>query len=114
MGGSYEMCHLKKVTSPMASEEPSKHCSAGTRMNGGPCMMRLEELTYDEASQACADRGGRLAAPRNEKEVKELQDFADKMDFGIGLRDREADEAWKFDSTNEDANAAVATLSEVF
>jgi len=109
--GSYEMCHGTELTPPTSAQ----HCSAGTRPeNGGPCMMRLEEMTYDEASEACAARGGRLAHVRTKEDVEALRNFGDNMHLGIGLRDREADDAWKLDGTNEDASVVVADLETEF
>jgi hypothetical protein len=73
-------------------------------------MMRLEEMTYDEASEACAVRGGRLAHVHTPSDIDALIELADNHRLGIGLRDREADDAWKFDGTNEDANDVVTSL----
>merc|ERR1712100_722035 len=52
--GGYELCHGKELTPPTSSA----HCSVGNRMpEGGPCLTRLEQLTYDEAHSACKERG---------------------------------------------------------
>merc|ERR1719181_2756204 len=77
-------------------------------------MMRLEEMTYDEASKACAARGGHLAHVSSKDEVEALRDFGDNHYLGIGLRDQRADDAWRFDGTNEDANEAVAKFEDAY
>lgn len=93
--GGYELCDGVELTPPATST----HCSTGNRIGGSaqkPCMMRLEQLTYDEASIGCAVRGGRLAHVRSIQELTTLRSFSDGRDLGIGLRVHGAAD-WRFD-----------------
>merc|ERR1719456_1261818 len=76
-----------------------------------PCVTRLEELTYDEASDACKQRGGRLAKVNTLEEAIALQSFGDNKDLGIGLRDFGAEDDWRFDD-NTSAADAVASFQQ--
>jgi len=58
--------------------------------------MRLEQLTYDEASSACSIRGGHLAHARSIDEVSQLRSFSDGRQLGIGLRVQGVSD-WSFD-----------------
>merc|ERR1712072_27061 len=104
--GGYELCDGVELTPPASPT----HCSAGNRIGDSPtkpCMMRLEQLTYDEASSACAVRGGHLAHVRSIDELKHVRSFSDGRELGIGLRDRGADD-WRFDGRDGlSANDAV-------
>jgi hypothetical protein len=92
--GGYELCHGKELTPPTSNE----HCSVGSRMsNDSPCLTRLEQLTYDEAHDACKARGGRLAKVTNLEKANALRNFVGNKDLGIGLRDYGADDTWRFD-----------------
>merc|ERR1712151_1035160 len=76
-------------------------------------MLRLEELTYDEASQACAARGGRLANVRTVADLNRLREFSGNQWLGIGLRDSGA-YSWHFDGADSsDAEAAEAAIGAV-
>merc|ERR1711959_703718 len=49
--GGYELCHGKELTPPVSEA----HCSVGNRISpenpsSSPCLTRLEQMTYDEAS----------------------------------------------------------------
>merc|ERR1711975_126110 len=108
--GGYELCHGKELSPPTSTT----HCSVGNRMRSNrPCMTRLEQLTYDEASSACRERGGRLAKIQNLTEVVELQEFAGRRQLGIGLRDFGADDDWRFDD-GSNATDAVDSLQRAF
>merc|ERR1711988_1446288 len=80
---------------------------------GGPCLTRLEQLTYDEAHSACEERGGQLAKISTIKAAEELRDFGDNKHLGIGLRDYGADDDWRFDD-NSSANDDVDSMEQAF
>merc|ERR1712070_67466 len=108
--GGYELCHGKELSPPTSMT----HCSTGNRMRSDrPCMTRLEQLTYDEASNACRERGGRLAKIQNITEVAELSEFAGRRNLGIGLRDFGADDDWRFDD-GSNATDAVDSFQSAF
>jgi hypothetical protein len=106
--GGYELCHGKEFTPPASAS----HCSVGSRMtDDGPCLTRLEQLTYDEAHDACQARGGQLAKVTTLDYANALSDFGDGQTLGIGLRDYGADDAWFFDD-NTSAAEAVQILQD--
>jgi hypothetical protein len=116
--GNYEVCSEKELT-PASSKS---HCSVGNRLSsGGPCLTRLEELTYDEAHDACKARGGQLAklspAGKDAKkffdEVNELRAFGRNKHLGIGLRDYGADNDWKHDDDTS-AEDTLRSLTKFF
>jgi hypothetical protein len=108
--GGYELCHGKELTPPISSD----HCSAGGRLSStGPCMTRLEQLTYDEAQKSCRERGGRLAKIRTVEEAEALQQIGGRKNLGIGLRDFGADDDWRFDD-GTNATAAVNSFQQLF
>jgi hypothetical protein len=76
-------------------------------------MTRLEQLTYDEAHDACRERGGRLAKIQNITEAEALQTFGGRKSLGIGLRDFGADDDWRFDD-GSNATDAVDTFERLF
>jgi hypothetical protein len=95
--GGYELCDGVELTPPASSS----HCSTGNRIGdlpGNPCMMRLEQLSYDEASTACAVRGGHLAHVESVAELDSLRSFSDGRDLGIGMRVQGASD-WRFDGS---------------
>ena len=50
--GGYELCHGKELTPPTSTD----HCSVGGRISStGPCMTRLEQLTYGVNSRPLRD-----------------------------------------------------------
>lgn len=75
--------------------------------------MRLEQLTYDEASSACAARGGHLAHVENVERLLALKAFSDKRDLGIGLRDQSL-EKWQFDGTGLSAQEAIGIFENEY
>jgi hypothetical protein len=108
--GGYELCHGKELTPPTSTT----HCSAGNRMTDeGPCLTRLEQLTYDEAHSACKERGGQLAKVSTKKAAENLRDFGDNKHLGIGLRDYGADDDWRFDDGSS-ANDDVDSMEQAF
>jgi hypothetical protein len=108
--GGYELCHGKNFTPPYSEA----HCSVGNRIRPDtPCLTRLEQMTYDEASSDCKARGGFLAKIGSMEEAKALQEFAGNQDLGIGLRDFSADGDWRFDD-GTDANDAVRLFESAF
>jgi hypothetical protein len=108
--GGYELCHGKELTPPTSTA----HCSVGNRMTAeGPCLTRLEQLTYDEAHSACKERGGQLAKVSTIKAAEALRDFGDNKHLGIGLRDYGADDDWRFDDGSA-ANDDVDSMEQAF
>jgi hypothetical protein len=108
--GGYELCHGKEFTPPSSET----HCSVGNRIRADtPCLTRLEQMTYNEASSACKERGGFLAKISNIEDAEALQKFAGNEDLGIGLRDFSADGDWRFDD-GSDANEAVRLFEAAF
>jgi len=106
--GGYELCDGVELTPP----ESSAHCSTGNRIGNSPekpCMMRLEQLTYTEASAACRARGGHLATISSVDDVRALRDFSDKRDLGVGIRDHGAEE-WYFDNGTQAPKDIVEAL----
>jgi hypothetical protein len=89
----------------------------GTRFEDSedrPCVYRLEQYTYDEASAACRDRGGRLFNARSAAELDRLRTYAGGRSMGIGIRDYGADDGWTFDGEGTSANGAVADFQAAF
>merc|ERR1712100_925865 len=108
--GGYELCHGKELTPPTSAT----HCSVGNRINANSsCLTRLEQLTYDEAKNACKERGGRLAKIQSIAEAEALRDFGGRKNLGIGLRDMGADDGWRFDD-GSDATDVVNSFQESF
>jgi len=111
--GGYELCHGVELTPPASSS----HCSTGNRIGGlptNPCMMRLEQLTYDEASAACKVRGGHLAHVKSLDELNRLRSFSDRRELGIGLRVKGSSD-WRFDGdAGLSAQEAVEALKKKY
>merc|ERR1712100_551470 len=108
--GGYELCHGKELTPPTSAT----HCSVSNRINSNSsCLTRLEQLTYDEAKNACKERGGRLAKIQSIDEAKALHEFGGRKNLGIGLRDMGADDGWRFDD-GSDATDVVNSFQESF
>merc|ERR1719335_1742747 len=77
-------------------------------------MMRLEQLTYDEASAACKVRGGHLAHVKSIDELNSLRSFSDRRELGIGLRAQGASE-WHFDGVaGESAKQAIKIFKKKY
>jgi len=111
--GGYELCDGVELTPPTSSN----YCSTGNRIGGSaknPCMMRLEQLTYAEASSACAVRGGHLAHVQSSEELESLRRFSDGRELGIGLRVVGAAD-WRFDgAAGLSANKSVDIFKAKF
>jgi len=102
--GGYELCDGVELTPPASSA----HCSTGNRIGDSPtkpCMTRLEQLDYKEASAACKVRGGRLAHVRSIDELNELRKFSDGRELGIGLRVQGVTD-WRFDGDGDAVSSA--------
>lgn len=106
---SYELCNGTELTPP----ESDAHCSMGNRPGKDPkmpCMYKLEQRTYDQASAACAHRGGRLYNPQSMAEFEQVRRHIDSGDnIGIGIRDYGA-EQWVYDGSNKSAQSVTAKL----
>jgi len=76
-------------------------------------MLRLEQLTYDEASESCASRGGRLVDVKSAEHVKQLFEFAQGHHLGVGLRDYGAHE-YRFDGSATNATPVALALAAKF
>lgn len=108
--GGYELCDGMELTPPSSPA----HCSTGNRMDPNkPCMMRLEQLNYDEASSACAARGGHLAHVKSVEEVDALRRFSDGRDLGLGLRVQGSDN-WQFDGTSSSEPEAINVFKKKY
>jgi len=107
--GHYEMCDDTELTLPSSKT----HCSMGNRPGDNetmPCMYRLEQRTYDQASKACAKRGGRLYNPQSEAEFEQVRGHIDRQEkLGIGIRDYGAEE-WMYDGNNNSASGIISKL----
>jgi hypothetical protein len=113
VGNDELTCSGKELTPPSSP----LHCSMGTRFEDSedrPCVYRLEQYTYDEASAACRDRGGRLFNARSAAELDRLRTYAGGRSMGIGIRDYGADDGWTFDGEGTSANGAVADFQAAF
>merc|ERR1719476_507739 len=111
--GHYEMCDETELTPPSSET----HCSMGNRPGDKetmPCMYRLEQRTYDQASKACAKRGGRLYNPQSEAEFEQVRGHIDRKEkLGIGIRDYGAEE-WVYDGSNNSAIDIVSKLQVAY
>jgi hypothetical protein len=109
---SYEICSgVEQV--PLAS---ATECSYGNRINGNasnPCMVRIDQRTFKEASEMCSVRGGRLAHFDSVQKVEEIRAFSSRRRswLGVGLHDAGSN-MWRFDGSDEDATDFVASLTE--
>jgi hypothetical protein len=123
-GSDYEVCHGKELTPPPSEPytrvsdgesilAPEAHCSTGNRIGDDPskpCLMRLEERTLEEAEEACAARGGRLANFGSVEDVQALQTFANGEQLYIGLRN--SGSGWSFHGSAVAPNASF--LEQLF
>merc|ERR1712032_1085134 len=84
----------------------------------GPCVYRLEQMNYDEASKQCAARGGRLFNAHNKRDLELVATLYDhrrrrrtnKVMGGLGIRDFGWMD-WRFDGSNENATSAFYNIT---
>jgi len=105
----YDLCNGTELTPP----ESDNHCSMGNRPGDDPkmpCMYRLEQRTYDQASEACAHRGGRLYNPQSIADFERVRKHIDAGDsIGFGIRDFGA-EQWVYDGDKSSAQSLAMKL----
>jgi len=106
---SYEICNgMEQV--PLAS--PSE-CSYGNRVGNDPskpCLVKFEQRTFEQASEMCSARGGRLVNFGSVDELEEIRSFSSRRRSRLALGLHKTDEGWKFDGSNADAADMANTL----
>jgi hypothetical protein len=108
---SFEIC---SGTEQLPLSSPSD-CSYGNRVDGNsskPCMARLDQRTFKEASETCSARGGRLVNFRSVKELEEIRSFSTRRRSHLGLGLHLSLGEWKFDGSEEGAKDVVDALVE--
>merc|ERR1712187_390791 len=110
---SYEVCNgMEHVPLTTAGE-----CSYGNRVGDDPskpCLVRLEQRTFKEASEMCSARGGRLANFKSVQELNEIRSFSSRRRSRLGLGLHLSVEGWKFDGSGDDATGMIDTLKKQY
>ena len=98
--GTPEMC--TGVVSRIRPGDPTSKCSFGNRPRGvasNSCYGKLYAMTYDEASNKCATRGGRLAKIDSVAKFQLVSSlYSNDYELSIGLKDQSGGD-WRWDGS---------------
>jgi hypothetical protein len=110
---SYEICKgMEQI--PLVSKS---ECSYGNRVGDDPskpCLARLEQRTFKEASEMCSARGGRLVNFKSADELEAIRTFSSRRRSHLGLGLHLSVGGWKFDGSNDDATDVVTALKKQY